>query len=316
MINGPATVSTTADADELAVLRARVERLEERAARERKARLEAEEIAENGMRELFRSNQDLDKRIMERTMQLDLALAEATAAGKARSQFLAHMSHHLLTPLNGVVGMLDLLGDAAFEPHQIEWHDSAQRSAHRLDRLIRQMTTYAAIGGVDLRQTAPREQLSDVLKTLAADWRQPMLLAGQLPIFETVGFGDETIAAPPELYMMFAELFDNVVKHAGPGAVTISVRTVDAATVAVDISDAGRGAHQAQHAASPLQIEEQGDGPAGFGLTLVRAIAEALGGRLVLAETGQSVSTVELPVTRGARPGLVERQDAETESKR
>lgn len=281
---------------EVTALRERVNRLERRVIRERNARLEAEQIAENGMLALFKANQELDQRIMDRTRELDAALDEVTAAGRSRSQFLAHMSHHLMTPLNGVVGMLDLLGKATYEPHEQAWHSSALRSANRLDRLIRQMTAYTEIDGVDLRRDAPLRPVGEVLHAIENDWRQAMLRAGQLPMFETAGFDHALIATPPQVFMMFSELIDNVVKHAEPGPVRVVVREVTERMIAIDIIAPGSGVIPEHDVAEAGQIEQQGDRPAGFGLVLVRAIASALGGRITVPEDVTSMVTVELPL--------------------
>ena len=62
----------------------RVERLERRVERERRAREEAEAIAERGMRDLWLANRDLESRVAERTAELELSLQAATMAGQAR----------------------------------------------------------------------------------------------------------------------------------------------------------------------------------------------------------------------------------------
>jgi signal transduction histidine kinase len=280
-----------------------VARLERRVQRERNARLEAERIAEDGMRSLYLANRDLDRRILERTAQLDEALDEAQVASRAKTAFLAHMSHHLMTPLNGVVGMLELLGNAEFEEHQEAWHASALRSAQRLDRLARQLLSFVEVDGVDLRHDAPIRALGEVLGAVETQWHQPMLRAGQLPLFELTGLDDLWVAAPPQLSDLFEELFSNVVEHAGPGPVQVRVRAVDDATIAVDVTDAGPGIDSAtQETAASLgvraDLERQGDGSAALGLVLMRQIAEGLGGRILIGNVGPSTVTVELALER------------------
>src|SRR6185295_9246965 len=53
----------------------------------------------------------LEERIRQRTQELEKAMHGALAASQAKSEFLANISHELRTPMNGLLGMLDLLHD-------------------------------------------------------------------------------------------------------------------------------------------------------------------------------------------------------------
>lgn len=87
---------------------AEISRLEKRLAREVAARKQAEQIAEKGLRDLFLANQNLDQRVTERTLELQSARTELELAALQREAFLASLSRQVRTPLNGVIGMLDL----------------------------------------------------------------------------------------------------------------------------------------------------------------------------------------------------------------
>ena len=62
-------------------------------------------------KELVEQQGLLEKSIQDRTDQLEQAMRTAQAASRAKSEFLANFSHELRTPMNGVIGMLDIALD-------------------------------------------------------------------------------------------------------------------------------------------------------------------------------------------------------------
>jgi CheY-like chemotaxis protein len=78
---------------------------------------------------------------------LEQALDRAEAANRARSEFLADMSHQLRTPLNGVLGLAQVLAATDLDGTQRGLVEDIRASAAELDRLARGLIDYGETQG-------------------------------------------------------------------------------------------------------------------------------------------------------------------------
>ncbi len=88
---------------------------------------------------LHRSNLELERRVTERTLELNRANAELERANRAKDEFLANMSHELRTPLNSILGLSESLLEERRGPlneHQQKLLHIIESSGHHLLELI------------------------------------------------------------------------------------------------------------------------------------------------------------------------------------
>ncbi len=138
-------------------------------------REQAREVSERrvAQQEVMRLNQELERRVDDRTAQLvasndDLTRATATAqnANRAKSEFLSSMSHELRTPLNAIIGFGQLLEAPAVsitpEKRRL-FTGHIVKAGHHLLTLINDILQLAQIESGKLALSLESVRVADVL---------------------------------------------------------------------------------------------------------------------------------------------------------
>lgn len=181
--------------------------------REKEARLRAEEDSRrlNLVREKLR--QDKEK---------------AEAANKAKSEFLAKMSHDLRTPLNGIVGMCDLLLRTDLTSQQRCYGEILRKSVSVLSTLINDILDFSKIEAGKLELIEAKFDLHDLVEEVASMHSYD---ASKKSI-ELVCYLDADVPRfvrgdPDRLSQILVNLITNAIKFTPAGEVIVQVRRVD-----------------------------------------------------------------------------------------
>ena len=245
----------------------------------------------------------------------------AQRANLAKSEFLARISHELRTPLNAVLGFAQLLqrDDAAIPlpALQLERVAHIRSAGEHLMALIGDVLDLSAIEAGNL--TVAREPVSvDALLGDVASWLAPLAAGGRVAVRveRSVAW---VLADAQRLRQILVNLASDAVKYA-PAHETIWLAAhagehAGAAGWFICVRDGGRGlsANERETLADSFARLESGPDfkePV-IGLTIVRRLAEFMGGRVDVVSAGGAGSEfrVWLPACAAPRAASVEQGD-------
>jgi signal transduction histidine kinase/CheY-like chemotaxis protein/HPt (histidine-containing phosphotransfer) domain-containing protein len=267
----------------------------------------------------IRQHQELlEDRIRQRTEALEQATHKALTASYAKSEFLANISHELRTPMNGLLGMVDIVLESRLSPDQREQLETARRCAYSLLALLNDILDLSKIeAGKMILEKIPFDLRSVVLdcvkaQTANASSRGISLVA---KVDETIPV--QVIGDPLRLRQIVANLVSNAVKFTDRGSVRVLVEQADRGgtpAMRIDVVDTGTGIAQDKLAAI-FEKFTQADGSVsrkyggtGLGLAITRRLVDIHGGEItVKSELGRgSTFTVLLPLEIVTHPEHLE----------
>jgi signal transduction histidine kinase len=269
------------------------------------ARRRAEEEARNARDALATANEDLERRIAERTVELVETNARLVEANKAKDEFLAIVSHELRTPLNGMIATGQLLGQMQLSAQQAKLVDIINGSAGQLNAIVGDLLDMLDLtaGGVILSPEAVR--LEELLRELAAAVEPKCAAKGLAFHLELPAAAKGEITVDRRRFLdVVSRLLDNAVKFTEAGEVRLAV-AVRGERVAIEVKDTGVGLPD-EVAARLFRPFEQADssltrkfGGLGLGLAICSGLVGLMGGEISGegCPGGGAAFRVEIPKT-------------------
>ena len=263
----------------------RIQQLEKRLERERRAREEAENIAERATRDLYERIQELERI----RVQLSEAKEQADRANQAKSAFLANMSHEIRTPLTAIIGLAYLTMRRAEDPRLRKSLSDIHESGNHLLGLVSDILDLSkleadkiVLDDVDLSIDGVLERVSTM--TAARAQAQGLELAFSLD----PGVPRQVRGDPVRLAQVLLNYVSNAIKFTERGEITVRVgieeQDAESALLRFSVSDTGIGISPDDLSRLFRPFEQvdgsntRSHGGSGLGLAICRRLAERMGG--------------------------------------
>lgn len=248
--------------------------------------------------------------------ELQIAIKEAEKANLAKTEFLSHMSHDIRTPINGIMGMLNIAERNPDDPEkQQDCRQKIKTSAEHLLSLINDVLDINKLesGNVELKKepfSMPqlfKNCVTIVSGQASAKKIKLTALSGEEEQLSHTNF----IGSPLHIKQVLINIAGNAIKYNRPeGSVHMSWRELSAengaAQICFTISDTGIGMSKEylEHIFEPFTQELSGMSArtnyqgTGLGMTITKKLIDNMGGTIEIeSEPGKgSVFTVVLPL--------------------
>jgi PAS domain S-box-containing protein len=249
-----------------------------------------------------------------RSRQMEIKVAEAEAANKAKSLFLSTMSHEIRTPMNAILGYSQLM---MRDPHlatDARAHlEVINRSGEHLLEMINEILDMAKIEAGRMQLAPKLFNLPSLVRDLESMFRLRAEAKGLR--FEAILSGEpvaNVTADEGKIRQVLINLLGNAIKFTVRGGVTLKVRleseTDGRLLLSTQVEDTGIGMSREEQS-EVFQLFSQArsgqriqHGGTGLGLAISQGIARLMGGDITLssAEGGGSVFLFEIHVERGS----------------
>jgi two-component system, sensor histidine kinase RpfC len=227
------------------------------------------------------------------------AISRAEEANKAKSRFIANMSHEMRTPLNGILGMVDLLRETHLNHEQRDFVRTVHTSAYTLLSLVEDVLDISRIEAGKISIEKADFDLHELIKSTASilapqAHAKGLRLSTRVPPHIPFLLKGDSI----HLRQIILNLLSNAIKFTEKGEVSLRPvllnETESAVTLKIEVADTGIGiAPEAQ--ARIFDRFTQADesitrrfGGTGLGTTIAKELVEMMGGRIgVSSELGK-----------------------------
>jgi signal transduction histidine kinase/ligand-binding sensor domain-containing protein/CheY-like chemotaxis protein/HPt (histidine-containing phosphotransfer) domain-containing protein len=275
-------------------------------------------VQRRNLRGALASKQTLESEVELRTKELREANRQLIVASEAKSAFLSRMGHELRTPMNGVVGMTELIARSPLSVTQSRQIQTIRTSARTLLRILNDLLDLSKAHAAKLDLESLPIDINQVIEesvaifTGAAEAKRIDLV-----IWPSITTDVQLHGDPLRLRQILMNLIGNAVKFTERGEVIVTCDTGglegSRMQVVIKVTDTGVGISTAalQRIFEPFtQADETTTrrfGGTGLGLSICHQLVTLMGGTITVGSQPEIGSTfvVALPLRCVSDPGNV-----------
>ena len=259
-------------------------------------------------------NSALEKEINEREQieaELRASIESAEAANRAKSEFLATVSHEVRTPMNGVLGMASLLLNSELAQEQQEYAETIQESGESLMTIIDDILDFSKAEAGEVKLVESDFELVPLIDHAVELFGPEAGRKGiDLAAYLAPGIARQLCGDAGRIRQILLNLIGNAIKFTKSGGVTLAVTMEDAApaddgvVLRFEVSDTGTGipAESLEKIFGPFTQADSSTsrsyGGTGLGLAISKKLIALMGGHIgVESELGRgSLFWMTLPL--------------------
>ncbi|WP_313638230.1 ATP-binding protein [Paenibacillus sp.] len=246
----------------------------------------------------------------------------ADEANKAKSDFLARISHEIRTPISGIIGLTDLLSRQEMSPVQKDYLDKILSSSHTLLGIINDVLDFSKIeaGKIELQKVnfnlhQLMQELSDILAALVGQKQLKFIIDTSADIPGILN-GDSL-----RIEQILINMINNAIKFTDSGHIYVKAEPVryeeDIIHIEFSVEDTGIGltSDQINHLFEPfMQVRHysrQKSEGTGLGLPICQYFVELMGGNIeISSQPGRgSKFTFTIPFEYALSDDLLQRDE-------
>ena len=239
-------------------------------------------------RRLIHYQNNLEKKVQERTRELNEAKEKAEESDHLKSAFLANMSHEIRTPMNGILGFADLLKDPGLSgEEQKKYIQVIEKSGDRMLNIINDIIDISKIESGQMELNISMTNINKQLDYIYTFFKNEVEAKGlNFFIFFPLPSSDASIETDAEkLYAVLMNLVKNAIKFTLKGSIEFGY-TFNKDYLLFFVKDTGIGIQKERLDAifdrfvQADIFDKQAHQGAGLGLSISNAYVKMMGGRL------------------------------------